>query len=194
MRPKIRMQPSCHMGLFISQLGAPLPSANWQIDVYGYWLGPGLIGGGWGVERAWLCPDRPIHTARSPSCAGLCQEWGLFSQNIEHGTHPPQHLSPTTQRGFTSLSSSHLLILGSFAAPFPFSSFTLLSNWSADLHLQPAQTLNSLIRPSAARPGLSLLPLLFLTATKKSFNIHFSLLFQTVLKINFKIFLLDPVI
>jgi hypothetical protein len=29
---------------------------------------------------------------------------------------------------------------------------------------------------------------------KETLNIHFSLLFQTVLKINFKIFLLDPVI
>lgn len=187
MRPKIRMQPSCHMGLFNTQLGAPLPSANWQIDVYGYWPGHGLMGGGW--EREWMCPDRPIPTARSPSCSRLCQECGLVSQNTEHGTHHSTS-SPTTQRG----SSSYLLILGSLAASSPFSSFTFLNNWSAELHLQPTQTLNSLILPSAARPGLSLLPLLLLTAPKKSLNIHFSLLFQTVLKINFKIFLLDPVI
>lgn len=193
MRPKIQMQPSCHMGLFNSQLGAPLLSANWQIDIYGYWPGHGLMGGGSGVgERmdvSWLahphCEEPLMHQALP----------GMGSLLTGHrARHSPQYLSPTTQHGFTSPSSSYLLILASLAASSPFSSFIFLNNWSAELHLQPAQTLNSLTLPSAARPGLSLLPLLFLTAPKKSLNIRFSLLFQTVLKINFKIFLLDPVI
>lgn len=172
---------------------APPLSANWQIDVYGYWPGPGLIGGVEGWERAWLCPDRPIHTASPHMCRAL-PGMGSLHRDIEHGTHPPQHLSPQQPSVGSLPSPAHnsLLILGSFVAPFP-SSFTLLSNW-VQIFISNLRRL-SILDPTigSKHSGLSLLPLLFLTAPKKSFNIHFSLLFQTVLKINFKIFL-DPVI
>lgn len=126
---------------------------------------------------------------------------GSKSSQNQITAHPSLCLFPNTPPCHATslplpfpLSSSYLLTPASFATSFPFCSLPFLKNWSAELHLQSALTLNSLILPSAASLGLSLLPLLFLTAPKKSLNIHFSLLFQTVLKINFKIFLLDPVI
>lgn len=145
-----------------------------------------------------MCPDKPIPTARAPRVAHSPRSSASYPHNIQSTVHTnhgssfltPQRIMPHIYLPPFRLRSTHIR---SLCCSLPFCSL-IFFKIGAELHLQSALTLNSLTLPSAARPGLSLLPLLFLTAPKKSLNIHFSLLFQTVLKINFKIFLLDPVI
>lgn len=169
---------------------------EWWRDGHGYCPERGWWGG-W--ERGWMCPDNPFPLRGHPvwhAPPGM----GSLILTEDRARHTlitvplSWHSSGRCHIFSSPHSSAYLLMLGSWAASSPFCSLTFLKNWRAELPLQSALTLNSLIPPSAARRGLSLLPLLFLTAPKKSLNIQFSLLFQTVLKINLKMFLLDPVI
>lgn len=142
---------------------------------------------------------KTIPTGRAPCVAYSPRNSVIWSSpDTEHSTCQSRYLSPNTPareatpfpHSFLAHTSPHQFPL---LLPLPSLTHVPLQTGAA-LHPQPTLPLNSLIPPSAARPGLSRLPLLFLTAPKKLLNIHFSLLFQAVLKINFKIFLLDPVI
>lgn len=195
MRPKIRMQPSCHMGLVHQPAWSATPIGQRQIDVYGYcqtWVDRW---GAEGVERAWLCPDRPPTLRGALMCRALPGMGSLLTGHRARHT-PTTAPLPNNPVWFTSLSSSHTSSLGSFCrSPSLLSSFTLLSNWVQIFHLPTCADSQFFDPTIGSKTRLVSSPaLLFLTAPKKSFNIHFSLLFQTVLKINFKIFLLDPVI